>query len=299
MNDQLLWNSTREAWSALAPHYEPVIHKLNEETGLQSQAWGLLLAALTFEPEQTTPAHLMIRVPYTSAEKYLDRLRAIARQELMEEVEAGKFILTANGRSETIRFIEEVRAAMSAADPLSYADSMRLAILLDHLVSACRDTPPPPDTWSINLSYKLMPEPDPPLPYTEQAITCLAAYRDDAHLAAWQNTGLAATTLEALTLLWRGEADSLSALIEKLEPRGHESVIYESALEELRQRNYVTGDNSSLQVSLTGIQFREAIEDQTNRFFFRPWNQLEEAEKQELEGLLTNLRNGLRAGSAA
>jgi hypothetical protein len=257
MNDQLLWNSTREAWSALAPHYEPVIHKLNEETGLQSQAWGLLLAALTFEPEQTTPAHLMIRVPYTSAEKYLDRLRAIARQELMEEVEAGKFILTANGRSETIRFIEEVRAAMSAADPLSYADSMRLAILLDHLVSACRDTPPPPDT------------------------------------------GLAATTLEALTLLWRGEADSLSALIEKLEPRGHESVIYESALEELRQRNYVTGDNSSLQVSLTGIQFREAIEDQTNRFFFRPWNQLEEAEKQELEGLLTNLRNGLRAGSAA
>ena len=297
MNDLLLWNFAREAWNALAPYYEPVIHQISNETGLQTRAWGLLLAVLTFEPERTTPSHLMIRGPYTSAEKYLKRLRSLARLEFMNEDEESKFSLTEMGRSETLRFIESVRAAMTAADPLSSTDSLRLAVLLDQLVRACRETPPPPDTWSIDLSDKLMPDPEPPLPYIEQAFSCLAAYRDDAHLAAWQDTGLPATTLEALTLFWRGEADSLSSLIEKLEPRGHEVKIYESAVEELREGNFVTGDNSALQVSSTGRQFRDAIEDQTDRFFFKPWKMMSEAEKQELEGLLTDLRDGLRAGS--
>ena len=38
---------------------------------------------------------------------------------------------------------------------------------------------------------------DPPLPYAEQALSCLAAYRDDAHLSAWRPSGLSAPALEA------------------------------------------------------------------------------------------------------
>ncbi|MDP2976702.1 MAG: hypothetical protein Q8N45_10895, partial [Anaerolineales bacterium] len=75
------------------------------------------------------------------------------------------------------------------------ADSQRIALLLCRIVEKSLETPPPPDTWSICLSYKLMPETEPPLPYIEQAVSCLNGYRDDAHLAAWKPGGLDAPAL--------------------------------------------------------------------------------------------------------
>jgi hypothetical protein len=68
MNFLPLWQLANEAWNALGDHFEPVIEREGLEFGLGLQAWGLLLAVLTFEPEEVTPAHLMVRNPYTSAE---------------------------------------------------------------------------------------------------------------------------------------------------------------------------------------------------------------------------------------
>jgi len=181
---------------------------------------------------------------------------------------------------------------MADVDPLPPVDSQRLAGLFDRLVQSSLNTPPPPDTWCISLSYKLMPAAHLPLPYTEQAISCLAGYRDDAHLAAWQPSGLSATALESLTFLWRGEADSLDAVCEKLAHRGHPRQVYAGALAELRERGFVAGPDSAPQVTEAGQTFRDQVEADTDRYFFAPWTCLDEAEKAELAGLLTRLRDG-------
>jgi hypothetical protein len=139
-----------------------------------------------------------------------------------------------------------------------------------------------------------MPAAIPPLPYVEQAISCLAAYRDDAHLAAWQPSGLSATALEALTFLWRGEAGSLDALCERLAHRGHQRQIYSQALAELRKRGFIEGPDSAPQVTEAGRAFRNQVEADTDRYFFAPWACLDDAEKAELADLLTRLRDGLR-----
>ncbi|MFQ6102342.1 MAG: hypothetical protein ACE5OS_14080 [Anaerolineae bacterium] len=293
-NDQTLWNLTREAWAALGPHFRPTLERLSAESGLDVPTWGLVLAALTFEPETTTPARLHVRGPYTAADAYLARLAAAAEKGYLEEVAPGEYRLTETGRTEAQRFIEEVRAAMAEADPLSPADSERLVRLLDRLVQASLNTPSPPDTWSIRLSHKLMPSPSPPLPYIEQAFSCLGAYRDDAHLAAWQPSGLSGTALETLTLLWRGEAGSLEAVCEQLAHRGHPSHVYVEALGQLQERKFIEGPDSAPRLTETGQQFRDQVEADTDRYFFAPWDCLGDAERAELADLLTRLWDGLR-----
>jgi ADP-ribose pyrophosphatase YjhB (NUDIX family) len=293
MDDSALWKLTQEAIAAIVPHYEPVFERFADESGLDGPTWGLLLAALTFEPETTSPARLHVRGPYTAAEGYLARLAAAAEKGYLVQVAPGEYRLTDVGRTQTERLVEEARGAMAAADPFPPADAGRLVGLLDRLVEASLGTPPPPDTWSIRLSHMLMPAPEPPLPYIEQAISCLAGYRDDAHLAAWQPSGLSATALETLTLLWRGEADALDAVCERLARRGHPPRIYVAALAELRERGFVEGTDDAPQVTETGRRFREMVEADTDRYFFTPWACLDDAEKAESGDLLTRLRDGL------
>lgn len=138
-----------------------------------------------------------------------------------------------------------------------------------------------------------MPSPDPPLPYIEQAVSCLAAYRDDAHLAAWQKSGLSATALEALTLLWRDEVDALDELMEKLAHRGHPPRVYKNALSELRENKYIIGSDNALRLNQVGKAFRNRVESETDNYFLKPWACLSEVEKTEMKSLLVRMRDGL------
>lgn len=294
MKEQELGILIREAWTALSPHYESAIECIIDESELEGRIWGVLLAVLTFEPDPTTPAHLLVRIPYTAAELYLARLNSAAQAGYLEEVEPGKYRLSKKGRSELNCFIKDARDAMSRADPLPSAESKRLGSLLDKLVQSCLNTDPPPDTWSVRHSFKLMPSMDPPLPYIEQGFSCLSAYRDDAHLAAWKQSGLSATALETLTLLWRGDVYSLDSLVKKLEYRGHSLWVYADALAVLRERGDISGADDKLVITPTGKYFRERVESDTDGYFFAPWSCLSDSEKVELGDLLVNLRDGLK-----
>lgn len=295
MNNQELWHLIRKAWGEISPHYTPVLERWSDESELNFPTWGLLFAALTFEPETISPHRLQVRGPYTAAEGYLTRLQAAARKGYLEEVAPAEYRLTDTGRAQTEYLIDELRAAMAAADPLPAIEEERLAHLLDQLIEASINTPPPPDTWSIVLSQRLMPTSSPPLPYVEQAISCLAAYRDDAHLAAWQPSGLSATALETLTLLWRGDADSLDAVGEALAHRNHPRQVYAAALAELRECGFVEGPDNGPRVTETGRAFRDQVETVTDQFFYAPWACLDATERAELANLSIRLRDGLRS----
>ena len=294
MKEQELGILIREAWTALSSHYENAIECIIDESRLEGRVWGVLLAVLTFEPELTTPAHLLVRIPYTSADLYLARLKSAVQAGYLEEVERGKFRLSEHGRSELNHFIRDARNAMTCANPLSLPESLRLTSLLDKLVQSCLNTEPLPGTWSIRHSHKLMPSMDPPMPYIEQGFSCLSAFRDDAHLAAWRESGLSATALETLTLLWRGSVHSLNSLVEKLEYRGHSLWVYADALAEIRERGFISGGDDEFVITSTGKDFRDHVESDTDGYFFAPWSCLSDSEKVEMGDLLINLRDGLK-----
>ena len=294
MDEQTLWNQMNEAMIELGNRYEPVVEIAAKDEGMDLRTWSTLLAVLTFEPEDATPAHYMVRGPYTAPEAYLSRLVSASQAGFLSEVEAGKFRLTERGRRIVLDLVALGRGAMADADPLSGDNARVLMKLLDRLVQTCLGTSPPPETWSIQLSYKLMPDPEPPLPFIEQAISALAAYRDDAHLAAWQNTELSATALETLTLLWRGDVNSFDEICKRLDRRGHSCKVYTSALEDLRAHHLINGPDEAPWVTRVGRVFRNQIEEATNRYFYAPWACLQEAEKMELERILALLISGLK-----
>lgn len=294
MDYQELWTLMHKAWAALRICYQPVVQQFIQETGIESREWGLLLTALTFEPEGITPAHLLVRSPYTAADEYLRRLKSLAEKGYLQEGGDGGFVLTSGGRSEAQRLIAEIRQAMTSIHPLPPRDLQRLVELLDRLVQSCLSTPPLPDTWSIRLSYRLMPPSSSPLPFIEQAFTCLEAYRDDSHLAAWRKSSLTATSLEALTLIWRGEVDSFDGLIGKLALRGHPNEVYQDAIGHLKANHLISGTMDALQLTPEGKRLRDKIEEETDRYFYAPWTCLNETESGEMKNLLVRLRDGLK-----
>jgi hypothetical protein len=293
MDNPELWDLTRAAQRVIMPFYAPLFDRYATEHGLTPRGLGWLLAALTFEPETITPNRLRVRNPYTALDIYLKELEAAAGAGSFVEAPQYEFSLTPSARAETLRLIAAGRALMAQADPLPTADSSRLAALSGRLARAALETPPMPENWSIHLSYRIMPEAEPPLPYFEQTVSCMHAYRDDAHLAAWKPGGLDAPTLEALTLLWRCEADTLKGICEKLKGRGHPPQVYAGALAELRKRGFLEGPDPGPRLTESGKSFREKIEQDTDRYFFAPWSCLTDAEKVEMAELLTRLRDGL------
>jgi len=299
MNNRELWKLMPEIIPAIFPHYEPVIERFAAEAGWERRIWGQLVGPLSLEPAALSATQLQGFNPYVAAKGYLQRLAPAIEKGYVKEDAPGEYRLTDTGRTETQRLLDEARQAMAAADPLSPGDAKQLVALLRRLMGVSLATPPPPDNRSIRLSLKLMPALDPPLPYAEQALSCLAAYRDDAHLAAWRPSGLSAPALEGLTLLWRRQADSLETVCEKLAHRGHPPQVYAQALAELREREFIAGPDQSPSVTAAGQRFRDEIEEQTNRYFFGPWASLNEGEKAALADLLTRLRDGLKTGTAS
>ena len=289
MDNAKLWRAMNTAWDGLIKQFEPSTTRLNEVYSLDRRSWGLLLAVAAFEPEPTTIGHLLVRSPYTAVNSFQSRLEFLVEKGFLREIEIGSFLFTEAGRGACTDFITVARNAMESLNPFTPPEGEQIRELLGRLVASCLAAPPPPEPWSIRLSLKLIPQQPSIIPYIEQAFTCLAAYRDDAHLAAWSRASLSATAYEALTHFWRGEVRNLEELADHLEHRGHKILVYERALKELREHRYLNGTDVQPQITEEGRLFRNKVEAETDRLFFAPWSCLAEKEKKELGYLIKRL----------
>ncbi len=292
-DDRTLWQAMLDVGRELAPHLSATLNYYAQETGLNSWSWFTLLRVLASEPEPATREGLLRQNPYTNPHRYVRQLQASGAQGYLIE-SSGAYRFTDEGRSAAQTFADDLRTIMVAIDPLFPEDGARLAALLGRLVQASLDAPTPPEPWLLCLSYRLMPQSIPPLPYSEQAISCLAAYRDDCHIAAWRPSGLAGTAVEAVTLLWRGEVSSLDALHRRLVRRDHTRATYRTAVVDLRDRGFVSGPDEAPVITDLGGAFRQQVEEDTDRFFFTPWACLDASDKATLSILLTRLVEGLQ-----
>jgi hypothetical protein len=294
LDNRTLWKSLQALEEQLGRLYEPTLSAFATDHGIDLRMIGTLVAAVTYEPGTISPEEMLMHSPYQAETAFAERLHAAEEKGLLFEPDPGEFCLTGEGRALIVQVLEAARLVMARADPLPLPDSQTAVYLLGRLVETSLSTPPPPETLSVILGYRLMPAEDPPLPYIEQAISCLFRYRDDAHIAAWKASRLSAPALESLTLLWRGEAQSLDGLLEHLSMRGHEPHVYQDALAELAQRGLIEGEANALSVTPAGRSYRHQVEHDTDRFFYAPWKCLEPDDKLELACLVSRLRDGLR-----
>ena len=288
------WPLVLEALQALSKQYTREMDETANQAGLKAPLWYLLLPALSFDPGPTTAERLCIRHPYTAPRNYKKRLQTLAEEGYLISVPEDEYYLSEEGRHLTRLIIQSAYSELEVLEPLLLMDLDPLADLLRTLVDACLVADEPPGKWSLHHSRRIDPgERVALIVKIDHYLSDLAAYRDDAHLAAWQPYGLSGQAWEAFTVLWRGEAGSLEEVYKKLERRSYTRGEYAQALQDLVKRGWLRLEQDRFRLTDEGRTVRQVVENQTDKFFYAPWDCLDEGEKQHLHKLLARFRDVL------
>ena len=133
----------------------------------------------------------------------------------------------------------------------------------------------------------------------DQYLTDLMHLREDAHLATWQVYDVDGRSWEAFTYIWRDEANTPSALAERLVLRGYVEEDYAAAIRLLLNKGWIEQAAGRWQVTGSGRALREVAEMVTDRLFFAGWRALTQAELERLNELLINLSRKLQQAQPA
>jgi predicted transcriptional regulator len=287
-----LWPLAMDALLALGAHYVPAMEKVASAAGIEGSVWGLLLSGISFAPEGISNAILQQRVPY---QNYTRRLADAAEQGLFQSPDDETYHLTDRGRESAQQVILAAYARMESIEPMRSPDLHYLSVLLKRLVRACLIAPEPPGKWSINLSRRFDPGGNASLLIqVDQYLSDLAAYRDDAHLAAWRPLGFDGPTWETITFIWHGEADSLDALCQRLSHRRFPRSVYKGVIQELISDGLLRDKSGKFQLTSKGEKIRQEAEETTDEYFYAPWDCMIDEDLQALGNLLTCLVEGMQ-----
>src|SRR5262249_30092745 len=149
--------------------------------------WNILITALSYEPEGISTARLRKRNPYTAPSLYDQRLETLRDSGWLEAESPSDFRLTESGREQALSFLGTLRAYHATIQPLPATDMARLEALLGLMVTAADDAAAQHDTWCLTRARRMSPPEDAAsTTRVDYYLSCLNAFRDDSHLAAWQ-----------------------------------------------------------------------------------------------------------------
>jgi len=287
-----LFSLVGEALGAVGTQYDEALRRTNGELGFEGHDWGLLFSVQGLHPEPATAARLQRFAPYVTPETITAQLAEAAGRGFLSGDRAQGYRLTERGRAAVKQSFGAVHTALAEIELLPEGEQRRLNGLLRRLVDATIALPEPADKPNLLASRLTDPgERASAAALTDQYLTDLARYRDDAHMAAWQPSGVSGIAWEALTIIWRGDAYSADTLAKRLERRAQPAQVYVDAIHELVERGWIAQHGETYRVTERGAALRQQAEETTDRYFYAPWNSLSEAETDELRGLLTRLRD--------
>jgi hypothetical protein len=181
---------------------------------------------------------------------------------------------------------------------LKESDVVRLENTLSRLIEASLAAPTPPGSWCVRYSRRRAPGEDAPnLTKIIQYFEDFNAFRDDAHMAAFQPHDVPGFAWEAFSHIYQGDMSTVEVLHEALAYRGYSPSEYRAALDDLSQRGWLEQANGtgSYRITEEGRTVREEAERLTDDYFYAPWQILSENEIGELETLLCQLRDEAQA----
>jgi predicted transcriptional regulator len=273
---------------------------LQVRRGLAESPGWLFIQAAEFDPEPLSVEKLRVRAVWSSPRIVQALLEMMAGEKWFDRV-GDNYYLTDEGRDVMQAITERRRKLVHAAIPAASADATeRLEVLLRRVIDASLSAAQPPDIWSLVHSRHRAPRDDVPvLEKIFQYFSDINAYRDDSHMAAFQPHQIEAYVWEAFSLVWSESANTAQAIYEQLFYRGYSRIEYASALDELVVRGWVenSGD-SEYHLTTQGRAIRDEAERLTDEYFYAPWKILSEAEAQETQTLLLEMRDRLNAVGA-
>jgi DNA-binding MarR family transcriptional regulator len=294
MYTQETFDILQEAMGVFAPFYQQEMRKAIEEQGLPNQ-WFILNLARGLKPEPLTIDRLHELFPYTKSNQLANQLKDLKRQKWLKVVREGEYRISNKGRSAIEKVYNVAQEAIGAVEGLPADELKMLSGLLERLIESTLSAEEPAKKQALQISRWTDPGRNAPLAVkVDQYLTDLVRFRDDAHIAAWKPYDISPQAWEALTFIWRGEAQTAEELVEKLSSRGWTTKEYQQALLELAEYGWVEQTLDGFRITEQGKRIRQEAEAETDRLFFGPWNCLREIEASELLDLLSRTSEHLK-----
>ena len=264
----------------------------------ESPGW-FLIQALEFDPEPITVENLRVRDIYASERIVAAVLEFLAGEQWLSR-QGEAYYLTETGRRVMNQLRDRTLKLLAVMDtPLPVAQLERLENLLGRVIDACLQVGTPPGNWCLAHSRNRAPADDAPLLLRlNQYFSDFNAFRDDAHMAAWQPHQISGHAWEAFALICTKQADSAQAVYTQLPFRGYTVEEYTAALQSLIERRWLVLRDGQYQPTETGSTIHTEAESKTDQYFYEPWSALDEGESDELRGLLQQLLEALQTVNA-
>lgn len=256
----------------------------------ESPGWFLVQAA-EFDPEPLTVEKLRVRDIYAS-ESLVAALLEIMASEGWLDRRGSAYFLTPKGHAMGQRILENRRRWMAGV--VLPAGATELSQQLGDLINRSLQAPEPPGTWCLAHSRNRAPAADAgPLHQLWHTVSDFNAFRDDAHMAAWRPLDLEGYEWEAFSLVAGEQAVTAERVYSQLAHRGYSVSDYASALEKLAGRGLLQAAANGHLVAGDGRKVLSEVEQDTDTYFYMPWNHLSAAEVRGLRDLLVIVRDGL------
>ena len=260
-----------ETMGAFAPFYQEEMRNAIAKLRLPTR-WPILSLVRGVEPEKFTFDVLQTLQPFTNPDQLLENLNELQREKWLEIDDSG-YRLSDKGRNAIEIVYLTAQTAIDRVAPLPDHEMETLNQLLKKLITSSLESDDPPDKRALRISrWPDQGEKFGPSVRTDQYLTDLLRFRDDAHRAAWGDIRISPQAKESLTYVWRNEANSEDDLAELLDFRGFTKKEYKDALCELATQDFVEQTLDGFMITEKGNRFRQDIENLTDQYFFGPWD---------------------------
>lgn len=294
MDVKELYPAIEAAAHSMAGLCAPSIKSTARDRGLTEPEISILLAVPTFSPEGVIAALMNVRGRYTSPVRYEELLHCLAQKGILECETTKQYRLTREGLDVLKNLLHSIYSAMAGLRAMEETDLIELADRLKQLSDACLNASNPPGKWCISHSKILDPEAGADaMVRIDQYLSEVRAYRDDAHLAAWNQYESNGHAWEILTILWSEGVVPIISIQKMLKHRGFNKKQTRAAVDQLGIKGWVTVNGNQLKLTDAGIEIRETAEKLTNRYFYAPFASFGDENYARLLELLNRHRRGI------
>ncbi len=261
----------------------------------ESPGWFMVQAA-EFEPEPLTGQNLRVRDTYAAERLAQALLDLMASEKWFDRNARQEYALTDAGREMLDKIFARRRGWLEQLRPEEWVrvEIVETEKTLRALIDASLTTE---HTWCLAHSRRRAPLQEiSTLGKIFQYLEDLNAFRDDAHMAAWQPTGVLGYEWETFAFVATARATNAPALFDQLHYRGYARTEFADALNALAWRGWLErADGDEYRVTAQGQAIHAEVEERTNEYFFAPWKILSAVDIQQLRVNLTRLRGALNA----
>lgn len=270
--------------------HQPALPALFQIRGgyAESPAWMMVQAA-EFVPEPLSVERFRKRAVYSAPNLTLALLELLASEKWLDR-KGNDYYLTDEGHKIVERLTNRRITPFVGFAPLPHAELQQFIDLCQRVIDACLTTPEPPSTWCIAHSRNRAPQGDVPLmaQYIQFA-SDFNAFRDDAHMAAYGSHDVEGHVWEGFMYIATEQAQNAADLYQHLAYRGFYTEDWQSALDNLCGRGWLSLSNGNYAITDAGQTVRKDVEQKTDAYFFASWDVLTDAEFDELTSLMQKL----------